>query len=241
MLTPLLLLHISAATVGLLSGYLSMGLRKGSGLHRASGSVFFVSMLIMSSTAAVIASVFKPIMLNVIVSLLTFYLVSTAWWASRRKEGGTNAFDLGALVFILAVGVSGIAFGFEAANSPTGRKDQMPAALYFFFGTVALLCAVTDVRMLVRKGLFGTQRIVRHLWRMSLALLIATLSFYPGQAKLFPKWLRETNLLMTPHVLLIGAMIFWMVRMSARKRAQRKQAMVNRLSLSVVPAPIAAD
>ena len=57
---------------------------------------------------------------------------------------------------------------------------------------------------------------------MSLALLFATASFYPGQARLFPKWLRATNLLYIPHVLLIGAMFFFLYRFSARKRVQQQ-------------------
>lgn len=41
--------HISMALLGLVSGAAAMTFRKGSPLHRQSGNVFFVSMLIMSS------------------------------------------------------------------------------------------------------------------------------------------------------------------------------------------------
>lgn len=223
-LPPLLLLHICAAIVGLLSGYLSIALRKGSGLHRAAGSAFFVSMLLMSGSAAAIAVFMSPNMLNMTVGLLTFYLVTTAWWAGRRRDGATGGFDIAALLYVSAVALAGLGFGFEAANSPNGVKNGMPAAIYFVFGTIALLCAVSDTRMLVRGHLSGPRRIARHLWRMCLALLIATLSFYPGQAKLFPMWLRETNLLFTPHVLLIGSMIFWKVRVSFSKAREKRSA-----------------
>jgi hypothetical protein len=117
----LLMLHVFSAAVGLLAGFMAMAFRKGSGLHGAAGTIFFVSML----------------------------------------------------------------------------------------------------RLIVRGGVSGVERIKRHLWRMSLALLFATASFYPGQARLFPKWLRATNLLYIPHVLLIGAMFFFLYRYSVRKRAQR--------------------
>ena len=49
----LLLLHVCGAVVGLLSGFAAMLVRKGSNWHGATGTVFFGSMLIMSSTAAV--------------------------------------------------------------------------------------------------------------------------------------------------------------------------------------------
>ncbi|HEV7919749.1 MAG TPA: hypothetical protein VGR02_03045 [Thermoanaerobaculia bacterium] len=216
--SPLVIIHICAAVVGLLSGYLSMLLRKGSGLHQAAGNVFFVSMLIMSSTAAYIATFLHPIRINIVASLLTFYLVSTAWWAARHRDGRTGSFDVGALFFVCAVTLGALTFGFQAASSPNGTLDRMPAFMYFVFGTVALLHVVSDVRLLVRRGVTGTGRIVRHLSRMCLALLIATMSFYPGQAKLFSRAVRETNLLFIPHVLLIGSLLFWLVRMRSRKR-----------------------
>lgn len=222
--TIMLMIHICCATVGLLSGYLAIGLRKGSGLHGATGNVFFVAMLAMSSSAASIAAFWRPNMLNVVVGLLTFYLVGTAWRTARRSDGFMSGpFDRLALLFIAAVAALGLASGFAAAGSPTGTKDGMGASIYFIFGSVALLCAVSDFRMLLRGGVFGPRRIARHLWRMCLALLIATMSLYPGQAQLFPAWLRETRLLMIPHVLLIGSMVWWRIRVMRRERPQMKQ------------------
>ena len=218
--SPILLIHICGATVGLLSGFLAISFRKGSGWHAAAGNIFLASMLGMTASAAVIAAFIRPNMLNLVAGLLTFYLVATGWWTARRREGGTGIFDLAALLFVCAVGVAGVAFGLEGVNNPNGGRNGMPAGMYLVFGSVALLFAVSDVRMLVRGGVVGSKRIARHLWRMSLALLITTLSFYPGQARLFPKWLRATSLPYLPHVLLIGLMAFWMVRVLGRKRVQ---------------------
>ncbi|HEY0159735.1 MAG TPA: hypothetical protein VGF28_20790 [Thermoanaerobaculia bacterium] len=226
MLWPLLLIHICSATVGLLSGFMAMGTRKGSSWHGASGTVFFVSMLIMSSSAAYIAAFLKVNAVNMCVGLLTFYLVATAWWTARRREGGTTFFDYAALLYILMVTSALWSFGFEAAGSPRGRKDGMPAFLFFIFGTIALLCAVNDLRMIVRRGLTGPRRIARHLWRMSTALLITTLSFYPGQAKLFPQWLRETPLVFLPHIFLLVMLIYSAVRVRrSRKRVEQVKPM----------------
>lgn len=224
MQTSLLFVHVTAATVGLLSGFAAMTFRKGSGLHSAAGTVFFVSMLIMSSTAAYIAAFLRPNELNVTAGLLTFYLVGTGRAAIRRRSGGTNQFDLVALLFVVAVGTFAMRSGLQAASSATHTLNGVPPVGYFIFGAIALLFAVADVRMLVRGGYTGTQRIVRHLWRMGLALVIATLSFYPGQARLFPKWLRATNLLSVPLVVVIGALIFWLVRMRGRKRSKAEDS-----------------
>jgi len=214
----LALVHVCCATVGLLSGYLTMAFRKGSGLHGAAGNVFSVSMLIATGASACMAFM-RSNSGNFIGSVLTFYLVATAWVAAKRRDGKPGIFDLGALLFALAIGAAGATWGFEAASSQTGWKDGYPALLYFVFGAIALLFAASDVRMVVRGGVTGAKRIVRHLLRMCMALLFAQLFFYPGQAKLFPLWLRETNLLYVPAVLLTGAMLFWLYRMSVRKRA----------------------
>ena len=221
MLSIFLLLHVCAAVVGLISGFLAMFLRKGSGRHGAAGTVFFVAMLVMSSSAVYLATFVRPIAVNRIAGLLTFYLVATAWWAARRRDGTTSLFDVGALLFVLLVAATALTSGIEAASSPTGRKDQMPAFLYFAFGTAALISAASDIRMLLRGGVSGARRIARHLLRMGFTLLIATFSFYPGQAKLFPVWLRETNVLWVPHVLLLGSMLFWTVRIGRRRRTER--------------------
>jgi uncharacterized membrane protein len=216
--SPVLLIHIFAAVVGLLSGALAMLFRKGSGLHGAAGTVFFVSMLTMSASAVYVATFERPIAINVVAGLLTFYLVATAWWAARHREGKIGFFDIGALLFVLIVGVLSFSFGAE------GKKDGIPAGVFFFFGIIAFGCALTDIRMLKRGGLIGTQRIARHLWRMSSALLIALMSFVPGNARLLSDSVRQSGLVYLPHFLLIGAMIYWRVRVRRRKHQNTQHA-----------------
>ena len=223
---PLLMLHICGAIVGLLSGFMAMALRKGSGLHGAAGNVFFVSMLSMSAAGAYMAAFIKPNNGNVMGGVLTFYLVATGWMTARRRNREAGIFDCSALLVALAIGTAGVTWGFQTASSHSGLKNGYPAALYFVFGSIALLFAAADVRMIVRGGVFGAQRIVRHLWRMSLTLLFATASFYPGQARLFPKSWRVTNLLYVPHVLLIAAMLLALHRVSLRRRARQEDRMV---------------
>ncbi|MDQ3279996.1 MAG: hypothetical protein M3Q69_01120 [Acidobacteriota bacterium] len=224
----LVLFHVATAVVGLLSGTLSMLARKGSGWHAAAGNIFVVSMLGMSSSAVYLAAVYHPIMINVVAGTLTFYLVTTSWQAAKYRDGRATAFHSAALLFVLAVALSSFSFGFTVAG-----QYGIPGAVYFVFGTVALLCAASDLRVLRQGGVSGPARLSRHL-RMPLAFFVAVMSLYPGRAGLFPKWLRETKLLFVPHLLLIGAMLFWLVRLSKRKRMQR------RTTEAVQTAPLAA-
>ncbi len=206
---PILVLHICAGLVALLSGAAALSFRKGSHGHRVAGNIFFVSMLTLS-TAAVYLAFMKHEMHNVFGGILTFYLVATAWVTAKRRNGETSFFDWGALLVVSAVGVVIVTYGFEAAKNPI---RGVPAGMFFFLGSVALLSAVGDVRMLVRGGVFfGAQRIVRHLWRMCFGLFVATGSFFLGQQQVFPAFLRKTNVLFIPAILPLILLIFWLIR-----------------------------
>ena len=217
-MSPIALTHVGGAVVGLLSGFTALSFRKGSGLHGAAGTVFSASMIGMTASAAYAAAFIKFERINVIVALLTMYLVVTGWRAAKRRDGTIGIIDRVALALILANGAAAIAFGLQLAKHPNAFHDGMPTPPYFIFGSVALLCGVSDIRMLRRGSLTGARRMARHLWRMCLALLIATLSLYPGRPQVFPKWLRDTNLLYVPAVILVCTMIFWLYRVKRRRR-----------------------
>jgi hypothetical protein len=191
------------------------------GTHRASGNVFFVSMLIMGAAGSYLAFR-KGQMNNVFGGLLTIYLVATAWRTARRREGETGLFDWGALLAGLAVGVVVVAFGVQVFRNPTSTKDGIPAGMYFFMGSVALLAAAGDPRMLLRGGLFGAQRIARHLWRMCFGLFIASGSLFLGQQQVFPAAIRKANVLPFLAVLPLLLMIFWLFRVRFTKTYKRE-------------------
>ena len=211
--SPILILHISGGITGILSGAVAMIFRKGSRGHVLAGQIFVVAMLCMSASGAYMAYFVKPNMGNVMGGVMTFYMVSTAWMTARRKDGETSIFDWAALLVALAFAAYAATLGLQAAHNPTGLKEGYPPALYFIWGSVALLCAAGDVRMLLRRGVFfGSQRIVRHLWRMCLALFIATGSFFLGQQKVFPASLRGLKVWFVPAFLPLLLLVFWLLR-----------------------------
>jgi len=125
----------------------------------------------------------------------------------------------------LAIGVLGWSNGVHAFFSETGSKYGVPAGMHLFMGTVCLLAAAGDVRMLLRGGVFGTQRVARHLWRMCFGLFIATGSFFLGQAvKVFPFLANQIDLLIIAAVLPLLLLIFWLlrVRFSAAYKSVRR-------------------
>jgi len=208
---PLLILHILGGTIGLLSGTFAIAVRKGSRLHRASGNVFTIAMLTLASSGLCLA-ILKSQHGNIIGSIVTFYMITTAWLAGRRRK--LDRYDWAALLVGLGGAAAVITLGVQTLHHP---DKNAPAGMCFFFGVVLLLAAAGDIRMLTRGGIAGRQRITRHLWRMCFGLFIATGSFFLGQQQVFPAFLRGSIFLTVLAVLPFPLMIYWLFRVRFSK------------------------
>jgi hypothetical protein len=222
--SPILVVHICAGSLGLLSGTAAMSFRKGSPRHVLAGRIFVASMLTMGALAAYLA-ITRHQPNNIGGGILTFYLIGTAWLTARRKDGETSRLDWVALLIPLVNGILGWMAGVDALRSATGSKYGVPAGMHLFLGTVMLLAAAGDVRMLVRGGVFGAKRIARHLWRMCFGLFIAAGSFFFGPSnrplrllstvglgKYLSPALFSTSLYLILTILPLILLIFWLVR-----------------------------
>lgn len=216
--SPVLLLHICAGAVGFLSGAVAAFLRKGSRRHSIAGDVFVISMLALGATGVYLA-ILKSQPDNILGGTLTCYLVATAWMVARRRDGQTRLFDWGALLAALAITAVEVTWGWEAATSPTRLKYGYPAGPFFFIGTISLLAALGDIRMLVRGGVAGRQRITRHLWRMNFAWFIASASIFLARQHLFPASLRKSGFLLLLSFLPLALIIFWLIRVRVTQHA----------------------
>jgi len=227
MRSPILVLHIIAGTLGMLSGFVAVFLRKGSRRHGLVGNIFVVAMLTLSSTGVYLA-LMKSQPGNILGGTLTFYLVATAWaTAHRRSETAVpGILDWGAFLVVATVAAVEVTCGIEAALSPTGLKYDYPPGPYFMMGTVAVLAAIGDIRMLVRRGIAGTQRIARHLWRMCFALFIAAGSIFLARQQLFPAFMRKTGTLYVLSFLPLILMVFWLIRVRVVNTYKKKKAWV---------------
>jgi hypothetical protein len=192
--------------------------------------VFVYAMLTMSATGAAIALLKSNGWGTAMGGFLAFYLVTTGLVASRRGVPGFQWTDLAALLMAVTLGVTYYTFGFQAVSSPSGKAYGYPSPLYFVFGTVTWLAAFGDARVLVR-GIQGSRRLARHVWRMCFAMFIATASFFLGQAKVIPEPLRIMPLLWIPVLLVLGMMLYWLVRL----RLKKAPSVVTSESLEPVP------
>ena len=220
---PLLILHVAAGAVGLVSGFGALAFRKGSGPHRASGTLFVASMLLMGGVGAYIA-VHLPQRGTIFVGLLSVYLVATAWVTVRRREMTTGPlFDYLALAWVLTCAAVMFGFGFWGSMSRNGMVDSVPGYAHFPFAIVATIAAWCDIRVIRRGGLSGDARIARHLWRMCTALLIAAFSFFIGQQKVMPDWMQGSPLLFAPPLAVLLLMVFWLIRLRLRRSRESRR------------------
>jgi len=174
--------------------------------------------MLSMSGAAVYMTVTDPhgVPINAMMGAFTFYLVVTAWLTARRRRAQTGVVDWLAFAGAVAIAVGLARYGFIAAGRETGSLNGAPAVVYFTFGAIAALAAVSDVRMIRRGGVTGTPRLIRHLWRMCTALFIAAGSFFLGQPQFFPAAIRNTGILAVPTLIVIVALGYWLFRLNAK-------------------------
>jgi len=209
--------HILAGILVVCSGYVALYATKGATVHRKAGMVFGFAMLttaVFGMVIAVVRGVAPAI--NVPAALLTSYLVITSLHTIRPVATESRWLDIGALLVALAVTLASLTFAVEAfANG--GTRKGMPASPFVMFGVAGLLAGVGDVRMLRSGCLQRAFRLARHLWRMCFALFIAAISFFIGQAQVFPKPIRILPLLALPVVLVLVTMFYWLWRIRVKR------------------------
>ena len=209
--------HILAGCLALVFGYVALFAAKGAAVHRRSGMLFVLAMLTVGIVGMLIAIVrdVAPAV-NIPAGTLAVYMVITALRTVRPVAADSRWLDLGLLAMVLAVGVASMTFAFEAiANG--GMRNGMPSFPFFLFGIVGLMAAAGDVRVVRSGALQGAARLARHLWRMCFALFLAALSFFIGQAHVFPKPIRIVPLLALPVLAVLATMFYWLWRIRIRR------------------------
>lgn len=215
MIAPLIV-HISAGSIALVSGYIALYATKGARVHRRMGMVFVYAMFTMCTMGLFLAiSRNAAPGINIPAAMITGSLVITGLTTVRPVSPLTRRLDLFATLVTLSVGLVNVTYAIQAfANG--GTRNGIPAFPFVLFGTAGMLATIGDVRIMRSGPLRGARRVARHLWRMSFALLVAALSFFIGQAKVIPKPIRIMPLLAVPLLAVIVTMFYWLWRVRIR-------------------------
>ncbi len=219
-----LALHITGGSLGILSGMASLFPKKGSRLHKKIGNVFFYSMILMTLTATYLAIFSKPSAINATIGLLTFYMVVTAQSTATNLKGKNRWIEYAGLFFILGIFIFLVIISLEVAKSEKGYlSDGIPAAAYYSYAVIALLALSLDIKVIIKGGVYGAQRVARHLWRMCFALFVACGSLFLGQPQVFPEPIRKLPLLATPVIISILVLFFWLIKVYVGRRFKRSR------------------
>ncbi len=218
----LLYLHIGGGTVGLLSGAVALSVRKGAPLHRLAGRVFVISMLIMAGIGGAVAP-FLNDRLSTVAGLMTFYLIATGW-ATARRRAGVGAIEVVGLMIALVGAASIYTLTYMARQTADGTLDGSPAQGFYIFVLVSTIAVLGDLKLVLRRGISGAQRIARHVWRMCFGLFVATGSLFLGQMQMFPDWLRATPVLYIAALAPLPFLLFWMLYVRLSRRYNPKPA-----------------
>lgn len=213
-----LFIHIASGAIAILSGFLSLIPKKGGKWHILLGKLFFYSMIVMAGMACVLATFFAFETINALIGLFTLYLVLTAKFAAANRDGRTSIREkiLGLFALLLFLGFLFISI--SAYQSGRAAIDGVYVEAYYVYTFFAALALGLDIKVILKGGIRGKQRIARHLWRMVLALFIASGSVFLGQPQVFPKVIQTSGALNVPVLIVVLVLIFWMVRVFLGRR-----------------------
>lgn len=203
-------IHTPAGTLVLVTAVVAMFAKKGSALHRKAGTLFSASMMVML-VSGIAAAYLKDSIDDMMLGAIVMYTVFTAWLAVHHRNNQTNHLEVMALIWIIGFAI--IAFSISLG----WREVKVPGA-YLVWGGFAIVCALGDMRNLYLSGLSGSQRIIRHVWRIGFSLVWAALAFTDKIVKMLGanlKTMQEEQLMLivaVPTMIILITIVYWISR-----------------------------
>lgn len=226
-MNPFLIVHIAGGTLAILSGAIAVAVRKGGFAHAQAGTWFFGSMLVLGTSAALLAAALVvPDLVRVTGGIFADYLVVTSWATAKWQRGKPGWIDTLACCFILALATCFVLAAIFARLS-SGLISGKGTAFYFALAFVSALWGALDLNVILRSRISGKQRISRHLWRMCLAFFFATGSFFLGQQKVMPPSIRGSVILWVFGLAPLAVMIFWLTKIRCAKSFPSAESQVG--------------
>ena len=210
------IVHAPAGTIGLVAAAVALCATKGARLHRKAGTCFTVAMLVML-VSGFIAAALKESIDEMFLSAVVIYTVFTAWLTAHHKNNDRGLLEHVALVWIAAVAIAAFYLNFNWRDA--GVPNPYP-----YWAGFAVLCAIGDVRNLLGAGLPGTQRVIRHVWRIGFSLIWAALSLADKLVKIAGSNVKDlpTDQLLyviaVPILLILLPILYWILNVSILSR-----------------------
>jgi uncharacterized membrane protein YidH (DUF202 family) len=190
----LLVIHVSAGVVTLLSAALAIFSGKGKRLHLNAGSIYFFCMLGVFLTAIPMSILTGNIFLFLI-AVFSFYLAFAGRRFAKNRTGIAERIDWIAVSLMLLSGV-----GMWVLAAWYFVQDNSQFITLAVFGLLALILGYADFKAYRSKTAKGKERIARHLTNMlggTIAVVTAVLVVNVQMEPVWVPWVLPTAI-MTP-------------------------------------------
>ena len=195
----LLIIHILAGTVALMSAALAVSSAKGKKFHVLSGRTYFWSMVSIFLTAIPMSVVSSNTFLFLI-AIFSFYLAFAGMRFARNRNGVPSIIDwlaVGLMVF------SGISMWLLAAVYFVNKNPQYITLMVF--GFIAVILGYTDFRSYKNKTAIGKQRISRHLTNMMGGTIAVITAVLVTNVNIEPIWIWW----IFPTITIVPVIVWW--------------------------------
>ena len=162
-----LLTHVMAGSVALVTAALSIITSKGKSFHRKAGTTYVIAMAVASLTAWIVA-VARPNPFLFLIANFSGALTLIGWRLATHRSGAVERVDRVVAVFAALSGI--LMIGYGAWMILSGAPIGIALAV---FGVISFQSGVQSLQDVISGGLRGKVRIARHLQRM-LGATIAT-------------------------------------------------------------------
>ena len=192
----LLILHIGAGSLALLTAAIAVFTPKGQKWHVLSGRVYAIAMTLVFLTAVPLSVLGADILL-LLIAFFSFYLVFAGWRFARNRRGAPHAVDWTATAIMLTTGLGmGLYAGVLAGS---GDSQWVTMAV---FAAIAVALGVADGLYHRLRRATGGRRVSRHLTNMlggTIATITATLVVNVETNPEWIAWILPT-LVITPFI-----------------------------------------
>ena len=198
----LLMVHIVAGSVALVTAIIALITAKGGIHHIRAGRVYAIAMTVIFVTALPLAILGSNVFLALI-ALFSFYLVFAGWRFARNRHGQAQPIDWAA---VAVMGLTGLGmWSYGAVLFLSGSAQWITMAV---FGSIAVALSAVDARFHTGQRASGTQRIARHLTNMLAGTIATVTAVVVVNVETDPVWLAWV----LPSIVITPLIVWWNVR-----------------------------
>ncbi|WP_157139090.1 hypothetical protein [Asticcacaulis biprosthecium] len=195
-----------------------MAAPKGKTLHRAAGTCFFVTMILLCASGLWL-SLARDILFTVYLSWLAFHAVVTGWATAASRHSFARVITYLSPLSSLTMMAGAVIGAFRAASAPDGMLNGLPPGAFLAIAGIACLISGLDGLFIFRSFHHGARRTARHGWRMGFSMFLASGIFFFGNTRFLPEALHHPVFLATPVLLVVCLTAWFAIRARFQTRA----------------------